>query len=164
MKLRQTKIMNEKIFIKTNRIGFIPQLGIQGPIVNPYPTTRKVAKDMIVSGIQVFQITEDKQVIELNLQNVFPGEGDSVKPEKKEEKPSKPIGEPVKPVEFKGIPNSSKEPVESKPQTDNKEDKTETQVVSNDESKEVQEDGPSNQPQKNNQKNFNKNNKNKNNK
>ena len=135
--------MNEKIFIKTNRIGFIPQLGIQGPIVNPYPTTRKVAKDMIVGGIQVFQITEDKKVIELNLQNVFPGEGDPKPAPKKEEKNEKPVGKPVEPVQFKGVVT---EPVpEKKEKTEVKEEAPASQSQS--------------QQQNNNQKNNGKNNK-----
>ena len=153
--MKQTKVMNEKIFIKTNRIGFIPQLGIQGPIVNPYPTTRKVAKDMIVSGIQVFQITDDKKVIELNLQNVFPGEGDPKPAPKKEKKNEKPVGKPVEPVQFKGIaadpvPEKEKEP-KAEPA------KVETPVAPVEEKKEteVKEENPKpqSQQQNNNQKN-----------
>ena len=105
--MKVTEQMKEKIFIKTNHIGFIPVLGIQGPIVNPYPTTRAVAKELLVSGIQVFEIKPDKSVVELNLQNVFPNEGNVVREKPKKE--SKPIPKPVEPVTFKGVEVEKKE-------------------------------------------------------
>lgn len=112
--MKATNIMKEKIFIKTNRIGFIPQLGIQGPIVNPYPTTRSVAKAMIVAGIQVYQIKPDtKEVIELTLQNVFPGEGDVKKKDINVQASSKSgvTTKPVQPVNLKGITTPIQEPL-----------------------------------------------------
>lgn len=111
--MKATSIMKEKIFIKTNRIGYIPQLGMQGPIVNPYPTTRGIAKAMLVSGIQVFQIDPvTKAVTELTLQNVFPGEGDK-KPveEKKPETPKAGVtSAPVKPVSLQGVAKAPEQP------------------------------------------------------
>lgn len=91
-KMKETPIMKEEIFIKTNRIGYIPQLGIQGPIVNPYPVTRAIAKEMIVAGISVVEVHKDGSTTELNLQNVFPGEGDV----KRDPAPAKPAEAPNK--------------------------------------------------------------------
>ena len=141
--MKATSIMKEKIFIKTNRIGFIPQLGIQGPIVNPYPTTRSVAKAMIVSGIQVFEVKPDtKEVIELTLQNVFPGEGDSVKtaPDLPASPKAGVTTDPVKPVDLKGVAAPVKEPIKVDPEPVKVEDAKPEEISGTEKKPELKED------------------------
>lgn len=67
---------NEKIWVKIIRAGYIPQLGMQGPIPNPIQITRGKAHSMIVAGIDVFEvdpITRDTK--KLTIQNVFGNTG-----------------------------------------------------------------------------------------
>ena len=128
--LKPTQLMKEVIYIKTNRLGFIPQIHMQGPIITPIPVTRQVVKEMIVAGIEVFEVYKDKsgnkQTRLLTLQNVYPGEGEEDKPEEPddnkdgEQKPQVPTSgvvqqEPVKPVNFKGV-NIPEENHEEKPE------------------------------------------------
>lgn len=116
--MKPTAIMKDVIYIKTNRIGFIPQIHMQGPIVTPIPVTREVAKQMVVAGIEVFEIYKDrkgnKKVRLLTLQNVYPGEGDCPPVDENtdkdggKKKPSVPTSgvaqqEPVQPVKLKGV-------------------------------------------------------------
>lgn len=115
--LRPTKLMKEIIYVKTNRLGFIPQIKMQGPIITPIPITREVAKSMVVAGIEVFEVYKDrhgkKQVRLLTLENVYPGEGESepVIPSQEKDgvqKTKVPTSgvvqqEPVKPVDLKGV-------------------------------------------------------------
>lgn len=63
---------NEKIWVKIIRAGYIPQLGMQGPIPNPIQITRGIAHSMIVSGIDVFEVDPvTKNTKKLTIQNVF---------------------------------------------------------------------------------------------
>lgn len=159
--MKPTSIMKELIYIKTNRIGYIPQIRMQGPIITPIPVTREVAKAMVVAGIEVYEINRvTKEPRLLTLKNVYPGEGDcppvdeDPKGEEGEQKPQVPTSdvvqqEPVQPVEFKGVPiQSEKEEIPEENADDNVTDDTE------EEKKE--------QPQNN--KNYYKNHKNKKNK
>lgn len=144
--LKPTSIMREKIFIKTNRLGFIPQINMQGPIITPIPVSREVAKSMIVVGIEVFEVYKDsdgkKQIRLLTLQNVYPGEGDNndnkpPKPDNDEDgvqKPTVPTTSgvaqktPVQPVTLKGVSMQSEtvEPIpESTEEKDSEENPTE---------------------------------------
>lgn len=111
--MKPTAIMQEKIWIKCMRCGFIPQLHMQGPIITPVQVSRQVAHQMIVAGLTVHQIDPDtKHATELNLQNVFPGEGDPVIPNKKESHtPSSGVNsEPINPVDLKGVAPSNPTP------------------------------------------------------
>lgn len=114
--LRPTQLMKEIIYIKTNRLGFIPQVRMQGPIITPIPVTREVAKSMIVAGIEIYEVYKNKagnkQVRLLTLQNVYPGEGkrpeEPVHNKGGEKKPQVPTSgvvqqEPVQPVALKGM-------------------------------------------------------------
>lgn len=143
--LKPTSIMKEKIFIKTNRLGFIPQINMQGPIITPIPVSREVAKSMIVVGIEVFEVYKDsdgkKHIRLLTLQNVYPGEGDNngnnkpSKPDDNEDgvqKPTVPTTSgvaqktPVQPVKLKGVSIQSEtvEPTSTE-EEDSEEDLTE---------------------------------------
>lgn len=80
--MKSTELMNETIFITTPRTGYIPYINQQGPIVHPIPVSRATAKQMIVDGLTVVQVDpETKQTVDLTLQNIFPGEGESQKPD-----------------------------------------------------------------------------------
>ena len=95
------KSRTEKIFVKVMRNGYIPQLGISGPIVNPIKITRAQAHAMIVAGIAVYQYFPENQYTEkLTLQNVF---GKPEKASKPEEPVSKVVSEPVTPVTLTGV-------------------------------------------------------------
>lgn len=108
-----TKVMQERIFIRTNHRGYIPQLRMQGPIVTPIPVTRADAHKLIIAGIDVYQIDPvTKMATKLDLQSVFPGEGDPVK----KEETVTPVtstpnvsSEPVKPVNLQGVTAPIKE-------------------------------------------------------
>ena len=110
--MKPTAIMQEKIWIKCMRPGYIPQLRMQGPIITPVQVTRQVAHQMIVAGLTVQQIDpKTKIATELNLQNVFPGEGDPVVPAKTEApKPTSGVdSKPIEPVDLKGVTAPIKE-------------------------------------------------------
>ena len=127
-KLPEPNVLNEKIFIKTNRIGFIPPLGVQGPIVNPYPTTRAAAKECIVAGIEVYEVTKDKKVNKLTLQNVF-GEKESAPVA---EKPNAGVTSNPKTTTFSGVPvkNEKKDDTKEEPKAEEKaKDTTEENTV-----------------------------------
>lgn len=108
-----TKVMQERIFIRTNHRGYIPQLRMQGPIITPIPVTRADAHKLIVAGIDVYQIDPvTKMATKLDLQSVFPGEGDPVKKEETATSvTSTPnvSSEPVKPVTLQGVTTPIKE-------------------------------------------------------
>ncbi len=167
--LRPTHLMKEIIYIKTNRLGFIPQIHMQGPIVTPIPVTREAAKSMVVAGIEVFEVYKDrsgnKQVRLLTLKNVYPGEGEP--PEKPdhdkdgEQKPPVPTSgvaqqEPVKPVDLKGV--SIPEAKSNEPTTEEVEETEE--LPEEEEKKEETAEDP--KPQNTNNTNGNRHNKNKN--
>lgn len=116
--LRPTKLMQEEIYIKTYKSGFIPDLHMQGPIVNPTPCTRETAFKLIKSGLEVFQIWRDENGKDhsklLTIHNIYPGEGDKPEPPAPDhdkdgvQKPTVPTSgvaqkDPVKPVTFKGV-------------------------------------------------------------
>ena len=110
--MKPTAIMQEKIWIKCMRPGYIPQLRMQGPIITPVQVTRQVAHQMIVAGLKVHQIDpKTKIATELNLQNVFPGEGDPIAPAKTEApKPTSGVdSKPIEPVDLKGVTAPIKE-------------------------------------------------------
>ena len=110
--MKPTAIMQEKIWIKCMRPGYIPQLRMQGPIITPVQVTRQVAHQMIVAGLTVHQIDpKTKIATELNLQNVFPGEGDPIAPAKTEApKPTSGVdSKPIEPVDLKGVTAPIKE-------------------------------------------------------
>ena len=96
--LKPTDVMKEKIYIKTKRIGFIPQLNMQGPIITPIPVSREVAKSMVVAGIETFEYWKDsegKQNVRLLKPEVPTTSGVAQKT-------------PVQPVNLKGVSTQSK--------------------------------------------------------
>lgn len=111
------KKRNEEIFVKVLRNGFIPQLGICGPIPNPIKITRGVAHSMIVAGLKVFEFNpKTKETVELTVDNVFANTAevkkDDVTINNVKPTPVK-VAEPIKAVTFNGVKVSDK--VEEKP-------------------------------------------------
>ena len=155
VKLKETKEMSERIYIKTNRIGFIPPLGVQGPIVNPYPTTRAAAKECLVAGIKVFEVLPDKSVKELTLKNVF---GDKPEVKKEEPKPTAGITSEPTSASFKGVEKKEAAPA---PKTEESEPEKETNEVTEPEKGDTSE---KEEPKAKEQNNSNKNNNGKKNK
>lgn len=99
--------MQEEIYIKTYKSGFIPDLHKQGPIVNPTPCTREIAKKLISAGLEVFQVWRDENGKDhsklLTIHNVYPGEGDKPDPSVPDQDKDGVQKDPVKPVTFKGV-------------------------------------------------------------
>lgn len=117
----------EEIFVKVLRNGFIPQLGMCGPIPNPIKITRGTAHSMIVAGIKVFEFNPvTKETIELTVDNVFADEDATKKEESNNQQtspaPSK-VSEPIKPVTLNGVKNSDK-PADEDKKTDEKPENT----------------------------------------
>lgn len=114
----------DTIFVRIIRAGFIPQLGISGPIPNPIKITRAKAKSLIVAGVRVWEFNPTtKETKELTLQNVF-GEPDSIKKEETPVKTVAPVQEP-KPTQFVGVQKDEKKesaPAVQEAKTDNKEE------------------------------------------
>ena len=96
---------SEEIWVKVLRAGYIPQLGMQGPVPNPIKITRGRAHSMIVAGISVYEIDpKTRESKELTLQNIFEGEGDP-QPVVKEapKKDTVSTSKPVSQVTFNGV-------------------------------------------------------------
>lgn len=145
---------NQEIWVKILRAGFIPQLGIQGPIPNPIKITREKAHNMIVAGIDVYQVDEKtRETTKLTLHTVLGGEAPKaeVKPEVKT-----PVPAPVKaekPVELTGVKvEESKKEEAPKAEEKKEEVKAEAAAPVVEKKEEVKEDAS---------KNINKNNNNK---
>lgn len=113
------KPASDLIYVRVLRNGYIPQLGICGPIPNPIQITRGKAYSMINDGIEVHEFDpKTKETVKLTVQNVF-GDGTSAPaPEvKSEEKKAEPVKaeekkvEPEKPVTLTGVakPEEKKE-------------------------------------------------------
>ena len=97
----------DQIFVRINRAGFIPHLGMCGPIPNPIKVTCGKCLDMINSGIEVWQVDpETKEMVKLTVKNIF----DDQKFSKKTENPVN-IVEPApsieQPITFGGVKKDS---------------------------------------------------------
>ena len=100
---------NDKIFVRVNRNGFIPQLGISGPIPNPVKVTCGICLDMVSAGIDVYQVDPStRKMVKLTVDNVF----DDKKFVTKKKTPvatspavqSAAVSEPaVQPIQFSGV-------------------------------------------------------------
>lgn len=97
--------VDEKIWVKIQKAGYIPQLGIQGPIPNPIQIPRVTAKSLLVSGIPVYEYDpETKKTIELTLANVFSTGKSTQKPVRETNPTPKDPENDQEPVMFNGIP------------------------------------------------------------
>lgn len=109
------KSRNEEIFVKVIRNGYIPQLGICGPIPNPIKITRGLAHSMVVAGIDVYQYFPDtKMTQKMTIHNTFEDQknvNNDIKRVSNANTNNIKISEPVKPIQLNGIKkeNTSKE-------------------------------------------------------
>ena len=62
----------DKIFVRINKVGFIPYIGMCGPIPNPIKIPVATCLQMVTAGIDVFEVNPDtKETVKLTVQNVF---------------------------------------------------------------------------------------------
>ena len=62
---------NDFIYILCPTNGYIPQLKMSGPVAHPLRVSRYTAKNMLMSGLKVFEFDKQtKQTVELTLQNI----------------------------------------------------------------------------------------------
>lgn len=100
--------VGEEIFIKVTKAGYIPQLGMQGPIPNPIKVKRAVVHSMIVSGIKVFEYDpETKETTEITLGSLYNEEPAKEGKTDKSESPATP--DPIQPVNLQGVTAPIKE-------------------------------------------------------
>ena len=114
------KPASDLIYVRVLRNGYIPQLGICGPIPNPIQITRGKAYSMINDGIEVHEFDpKTKETTKLTIKNVFGDDESAPVPEVKveEKKAVEPVkaeekkAEPEKPVTLTGVakPEEKKE-------------------------------------------------------
>ena len=100
------KKRSDKIYVRVIRNGYIPQLGIQGPIPNPIKISRGTAHSMIVAGIEVHEVDPKTKITKkLTVENVFE---DAPSAPVKEPVPEKKPSDPVKPIELNGVKKDEK--------------------------------------------------------
>lgn len=113
MSNNKTTKRNEKIWVRIIRAGYIPQLGMQGPIPNPIQITRGKAHSMIVAGIDVFEIDPiSRKSHKLTIRNVFGVPKTNNTPDTSPQKPPVQNSSHNKEnqnnsVSFSGVPNNS---------------------------------------------------------
>lgn len=96
----------DEIFVRINKGGFIPYIGICGPIPNPIKVKTEICLKLVNAGIDVHQFDPvTKKTIKLTRENVF----DDNKFGKKKEEVKQPANDQkqvenhVQPMEFKGV-------------------------------------------------------------
>lgn len=122
----------DKIFVKIIKNGYIPFIGMCGPIPNPIKIPTGTCLQMITAGIDVFEVNPDtKETVKLTVTNVF----DDDKFGKKSnpiELPKQPTINPTDKVMFTGVSQIPEEVknVDAKSSVDEKSDDTKTDVPS----------------------------------
>lgn len=101
----------DKIFVRINKMGYIPYIGMCGPIPNPIKIPTATCLQMVTAGIEVFEVNPDtKEMVKLTVQNVFDDN-------KFEKKPAPavhvktPVAPPVNNVTFTGVKTPDVNPV-----------------------------------------------------
>lgn len=62
---------NEFIYVLCPTNGYIPQLKMSGPVAHPLKVSKYTAKNMLMSGLKVFEYDKaTRRTIELTLQNI----------------------------------------------------------------------------------------------
>ena len=100
----------DEIFVRINRNGYIPIIGICGPIPNPIKVKTEVCLKLVNAGIDVHQFDPaTKQTVKITRENVF----DDQKFAKKKTAPvtaQAPIVNPSAPIALAGV-EKKEEPV-----------------------------------------------------
>lgn len=117
----------DKIFVKIIKNGYIPFIGMCGPIPNPIKIPTGTCLQMITAGIDVFEVNPDtKETVKLTVTNVF----DDNKFGKKSnpiDSPKQPTINPTDKVMFTGVSQIPEEVknVDAKSSVDEKSDAAE---------------------------------------
>ena len=100
----------DEIFVRINRNGYIPIIGICGPIPNPIKVKTEVCLKLVNAGIDVHQFDPaTKQTVKITRENVF----DDQKFAKKKAAPvtaQAPVVNPSAPINLTGV-TKKEEPV-----------------------------------------------------
>ena len=145
------KKRSDKIYVRVIRNGYIPQLGIQGPIPNPIKISRGTAHSMIVAGIEVHEVDPKTKITKkLTVENVFE---DAPSAPVKEPVPEKKPSDPVKPIAFNGVKKEDKKEEVKNTEPEKDEETPATTEGTSDEKKEESTDNKNkNSDNKNNKK------------
>lgn len=109
---------NDQIYILTKRVGYLHQLRMYGPIINPLKCPVSLCMSLLISGVELYQYDEKtKMVVALTLENLL----DDKKFEKKQTVE-------VKPLTTKGIKEEVSKGVALKKETPKKEDENKPPV------------------------------------
>ena len=117
----------DEIFVRVNRVGYIPLIGMCGPIPNPIKIPTSTCLKLVNAGIDVHQVDPvTKMTVKLTRENIFDDEKfDKKLVTKATTAPVKPVApakvEPIKPVTFTGVPKVEPK-VEVKPVEEPKEE------------------------------------------
>jgi hypothetical protein len=102
----------DEIFVRINRNGYIPIIGICGPIPNPIKVKTEVCLKLVNAGIDVHQFDpETKQTVKITRENVF----DDAKFAKKKAasvQTQVPIVNPSAPINLAGVVKKEEPKVE----------------------------------------------------
>ena len=100
----------DEIFVRINRVGYIPLIGMCGPIPNPIKIPTDTCLKLVNAGIDVHQVDPvTKMTVKLTRENIFDDHKFGKKPVVASA-PVKPVVTPaakveaVKPVTFTGVP------------------------------------------------------------
>ena len=100
----------DEIFVRINRVGYIPLIGMCGPIPNPIKIPTSTCLKLVNAGIDVHQVDPvTKLTVKLTRENIFDDHKFGKKPVVASA-PVKPVVAPtakveaVKPVTFTGVP------------------------------------------------------------
>ena len=99
----------DKIYVRINKNGYIPFIGMCGPIPNPIKIPASTCLQMVTAGIDVHEVNPDtKETVKLTVQNVFDDNKFGKKPNSSE--PSKqPTVHPTDKVVFTGVTQKPEE-------------------------------------------------------
>ena len=108
----------DEIFVRINRVGYIPLIGMCGPIPNPIKIPTDTCLKLVNAGIDVHQVDPvTKMTVKLTRENIFDDHKFGKKPVVASA-PVKPVVAPsakveaVKPVTFTGVPKVEEPKVE----------------------------------------------------
>ena len=62
----------DQIYIMTKRVGYLHQLRMYGPIINPLKCPISICMSLLISGVELYQYDEKtKDVVALTLENLY---------------------------------------------------------------------------------------------
>lgn len=116
----------DEINIVSTRTGYIPQLQMCGPIVNPLKVPAQTCLAMVTAGVPLFEFDpKTKQIVALTINNVYDDEKFTLKEAVKQDAGD---GTPIRPIKGEAIPAPvvpekpvvpvSQSPVETAPTVD----------------------------------------------